>query len=108
MARCSDAIAEAAGAAPLGFRAPGYTINDALFEVLAELGMRYDSSVFPCPAYYAAKVAAISGYRLLGRRSHSIDRSPARAQRARRAVPRRHALLAPRRAHAGAADRRDA
>lgn len=74
--RCSEAISEAAGAAPVGFRAPGYTINDTLFDVLGELGVRYDSSVFPCPGYYAAKLAAISGYRLLGRRSHSVVDHP--------------------------------
>jgi peptidoglycan/xylan/chitin deacetylase (PgdA/CDA1 family) len=76
VARCSDAIASAAGAAPVGFRAPGYTINDTLFDVLSELGLRYDSSVFPCPGYYMAKATAISGYRLLGRRSHSVVDHP--------------------------------
>jgi peptidoglycan/xylan/chitin deacetylase (PgdA/CDA1 family) len=65
-------IGEAIGRAPQGFRAPGYTITDELFEVLSELGVGYDSSVWPCPAYFAAKAAAISGYRLLGRPSRSI------------------------------------
>ena len=55
-------IAAAVGERPVGFRAPGYTIDDTLFDVLEELGVGYDSSVFPCPAYYAAKTAAIGAY----------------------------------------------
>jgi hypothetical protein len=69
-------IAEVTGLAPSGFRAPGYTITDELFEVLSELGVAYDSSVWPCPAYYLAKLAAISGYQLLGRPSRSIVDHP--------------------------------
>ncbi len=43
----------------MGFRAPGYTITDEVFDVLEELGVAYDSSVFPCPACtVAAKAAA--------------------------------------------------
>jgi len=64
------------GVAPVGFRAPGYTITDQLFEVLVELGVAYDSSVFPCPAYYLAKAAAIASYRLLARPTHSIIDRP--------------------------------
>lgn len=71
-----EAIERATGTRPTGFRAPGYTITDEVFEVLAELGVAYDSSVFPCPAYYAAKTAAIAGIRLRGRRSHSIVDDP--------------------------------
>jgi peptidoglycan/xylan/chitin deacetylase (PgdA/CDA1 family) len=67
-----EAIERAVGRAPVGFRAPGYTINDTLFSVLSELGVAYDSSVFPCPLYYSLKLAAISGYRLLSRPTHSI------------------------------------
>jgi predicted deacetylase len=47
------------GVRPEGFRAPGYTMNDQLMSVLHEAGFSYDSSVFPCPAYYAAKAAAL-------------------------------------------------
>src|SRR5690606_41985806 len=53
--RGMDAIERACGVRPEGFRAPGYTITDTVFEVLEELGVAYDSSVFPCPAYYAPK-----------------------------------------------------
>ena len=35
-----------------------------MFEVLAELGVQYDSSVFPSPPYWAAKAAAIDADRL--------------------------------------------
>lgn len=57
---------------PQGFRAPGYTMTDQLAGVLREAELRYDSSVFPCPAYYAAKTASIVGKALLGRRSASV------------------------------------
>jgi len=69
-------IEEATGQKPVGFRAPGYTISDEVFEVLAELGVAYDSSVFPCPAYFAAKTAAIAAIALRGRTSRSIVDTP--------------------------------
>jgi len=71
------AIERATGAMPAGFRAPGYTITDEVFEVLHELGVSYDSSVFPCPSYWAAKAAAISLIALRGRTSRSIVDTPA-------------------------------
>ncbi|HEY4239277.1 MAG TPA: polysaccharide deacetylase family protein, partial [Kofleriaceae bacterium] len=43
-----------------GFRAPGYDVSAGMFDVLARLGYRYDSSVFPSPGYYAAKAAVLS------------------------------------------------
>jgi hypothetical protein len=70
------AIEEAVGIRPVGFRAPGYTVTDALFRLLEEVGFLYDSSVFPCPAYWAAKGSAISLIRLRGRRSHSVLDTP--------------------------------
>jgi hypothetical protein len=45
--------------------------------VLDELGVRYDSSVFPCPPYWAAKAAAIGLISLRGRTSRSIVDTPA-------------------------------
>ncbi len=74
--RGADAIEAASGERPRGFRAPGYTITDEVFDVLRELGYRYDSSVFPCPAYMAAKDAAISLYSVLGRPSRSVVDTP--------------------------------
>ncbi len=71
-----DAVERAVGTRPVGFRAPGYTVTDAVLDVLCELGVRYDSSVFPCPAYYGAKAAALGAMRLRGRRSRSILDDP--------------------------------
>jgi hypothetical protein len=48
-----------------------------VFEVLTELGVAYDSSVFPCPAYWGAKAVAISWIGLTGRTSRSIVDNPA-------------------------------
>ncbi len=64
------------GVRPRGFRAPGYTTTDALYAVLSELDLRYSSSVFPCPPYYLAKVAAIVGKGALGKRSASLIDDP--------------------------------
>jgi hypothetical protein len=72
----AGAIARATGVAPVGFRAPGYTVSDDLFDVLAELGVAYDSSVFPCPAYWMAKTLAIGLIRARGRTSRSIVDTP--------------------------------
>jgi hypothetical protein len=71
-----EAIENATGERPVGFRAPGYTITDTVFEVLTELGVAYDSSVFPCPAYYGAKTAMIGGMALIGRTSRSVVDRP--------------------------------
>jgi polysaccharide deacetylase family protein (PEP-CTERM system associated) len=49
-ARAIDAIAKATGIIPIGYRAPSWSINSSIpwaFEILAELGFKYDSSVFP-------------------------------------------------------------
>jgi len=69
-------IQQATAQAPVGFRAPGYTISDEVFEVLADLGVAYDASVFPCPVYFAAKAAKIGTIALRGRRSQSIVDTP--------------------------------
>ena len=47
--RGADAIREATGASPAGFRAPGYNVHLGLLDLLADEGYAYDSSVFPCP-----------------------------------------------------------
>lgn len=72
----TSAIYNAIGVKPTGFRAPGYTTNDALYSVLAAENYAYSSSVFPCPWYYAAKACAIGIKRLLGRRSASVVDTP--------------------------------
>jgi peptidoglycan/xylan/chitin deacetylase (PgdA/CDA1 family) len=71
-----DAIERATGRRPVGFRAPGYTVSDELLGLIEHAGFLYDSSVFPCPLYWAAKGVAISAIRLLGRRSHSVFDTP--------------------------------
>jgi hypothetical protein len=70
-------IEGATGQRPTGFRAPGYTFTDALARVLEEVGVSYDSSVFPCPPYYLAKAAAMTAIRARGRRSRSVLDTPA-------------------------------
>jgi hypothetical protein len=45
--------------------------------VLGELGVAYDSSVFPCPAYWGAKVTTISWISLRGKTSRSVVDTPA-------------------------------
>ena len=67
-----DALARATGQRPLGFRAPGYLVNDELIGVLESLGVAYDSSVFPSPAYYAAKALKLVALKLRGRTSRSV------------------------------------
>ncbi|HTN85045.1 MAG TPA: polysaccharide deacetylase family protein [Sorangium sp.] len=72
----AEAIAEAVGRRPTGFRAPGYTVSDALFDVLDTVGVGFDSSVFPCPPYYAAKALAMAVQRAQGRGSAAILDTP--------------------------------
>lgn len=60
-----ERIAEAAGHAPVGFKAPGFSYNDGLPEVLGELGYVYDSSRLPtffAPAIRAAQSALSGGH----------------------------------------------
>lgn len=72
----AQAIFDAVGERPVGFRAPGYTITDTVFEALTSLGAAYDSSVFPCPAYWAAKTMAIGAITVRGRTSRSVVDTP--------------------------------
>ena len=44
-----DAIATASGSRPRGFRSPAWMPTDALLDLLAARGYRYDASVFPTP-----------------------------------------------------------
>jgi hypothetical protein len=70
------AIARVTGRRPAGFRAPGYTVSDDLFDALEEAGVAFDASVFPCPPYYLAKAATLASMRLAGRVSRSILDTP--------------------------------
>lgn len=76
-----------------GFRAPGYELSPTLLSALSQLGFRYDSSVFPCPPYYLAKLAVLAKLRVSGRRSSSIIGSP--WQQLGPSQPYRPALAAP-------------
>ena len=70
------AIREQAGAQATGFRAPGYVVTDTLLSLLLEQGFAYDSSVFPCPSYYALKAAAYAKLAARGRESEAIIDRP--------------------------------
>jgi hypothetical protein len=70
------AIEEAVGKRPTGFRAPGYLVSDAVFDALERAEVAFDSSVFPCPAYWAAKAAVLASMAVRGKRSSSLVDDP--------------------------------
>ncbi|MET0406700.1 MAG: polysaccharide deacetylase family protein [Cystobacter sp.] len=75
--RRADAVLEAAtGARPVGFRAPGYTLNAALYAATVERGYLYGSSAFPATPYYTAKAAVMGALAVLGRPSRAVLDSP--------------------------------
>jgi peptidoglycan/xylan/chitin deacetylase (PgdA/CDA1 family) len=74
--RAHGLVGACAGAAPCGFRAPGYAISSELIEMLRARHYRYDSSAFPSLAYYGAKAAVMGAMRLVGRRSRSLLDTP--------------------------------
>lgn len=55
-----------------GFRAPGYVVTDPLLDLLRETGLSYDSSVFPCPSYYAVKAGAMAAIAAKRRESRAV------------------------------------
>jgi hypothetical protein len=71
-----EVLEGATGARVVGFRAPGYTVNDDLLGLIAETGHRYDSSVFPCAPYLLAKLSVLAWMRLRRRSSASIAGDP--------------------------------
>ncbi len=68
---CHQALV-ALGKTPRGFRSPGYDMSRDLLEVIERLGYRYDSSIFPCPPYYALKAAMMFATSLSGRYSGAV------------------------------------
>ena len=72
----ASAIEAATGQRPVGFRAPGYTVSDELLELVARSGHVYDSSVFPCLAYWSMKLGVLGLQRLAARRSEAIVGTP--------------------------------
>jgi hypothetical protein len=77
IAEAEDAIRDALGVRPVGFRTPGYNVDTRIVRILAERGYRYDSSVFPCPPYYFAKAAVMAAMALTGKQSGSSMTDPA-------------------------------
>jgi peptidoglycan/xylan/chitin deacetylase (PgdA/CDA1 family) len=73
---CDRVLREITGTAPAGFRAPGYDVSPAMMSELARRGYRYDSSVFPAPAYYAAKAVVMAGLAAAGRPSGAVMTNP--------------------------------
>jgi hypothetical protein len=61
IARAEDAIEQATGSRPIGFRGPGFSLSTGLLEVLVSRGYMYDASTFPtylgplARAYYFLK-----------------------------------------------------
>ena len=90
---CDDRLRALTGKPIAGFRAPGYDLSPLMLAELARRGYGYDSSIFPAPAYYAAKAAVMAGLRLLGRPSGAVMTEP-RALLAP-TVPYRPAMNAP-------------
>lgn len=76
IAKANDALERHTGQRPVGFRAPGYEMSDDVYAAVADCGMAYSSSVFPCPYYYAAKLAVLGGLWLRGKTSKSIVGGP--------------------------------
>lgn len=74
--RAHERIARVAGQAPVGFRAPGYDVSAAIFDVLGRLGYRYDSSLFPAPLYWAAKAAVMGALAIARRPSGAVLGDP--------------------------------
>lgn len=70
------AVSDVAGAAAVGFRAPGYDLPAAAVPVLERLGYRYDSSLFPSPPYYAAKLGVMALMRAARRPSGAVLTDP--------------------------------
>jgi hypothetical protein len=71
-----EILSEVRGAPVTGFRAPGYTMTPRVLRLVGEAGYDYDSSIFPSPPYYLAKLAVLASMALRGRESHSIVGPP--------------------------------
>src|SRR5690625_1197979 len=58
----AQAIKQAIGVMPSGFRTPGYNVDTRILQLLAERGYKYDASVLPSLPYYLIKggVSSIS------------------------------------------------
>jgi hypothetical protein len=73
----TDAILrEVTGRPTAGFRAPGYDLSATMLAELARRGYAYDSSIFPAPAYYAAKAAVMVVRAIAGTPSGAVMTDP--------------------------------
>ena len=79
--RAIDVITKAAGVIPIGYRAPSWSINSSIpwaFEILAELGFQYDSSIFPIKHdIYGEPTAPRNIFRMKLKSGRSIYEIPA-------------------------------
>lgn len=73
---CDARLRAITGAPIAGFRAPGYDLSPTMLAELAARGYRYDSSVFPAPAYWTAKLAVMAGLAAVGRPSGAVVTEP--------------------------------
>jgi hypothetical protein len=73
---CDARLRELTGRPVAGFRAPGYDLSPTMLAELARRGYVYDSSIFPAPAYYAAKAVVMAGLALAGRPSGAVMTEP--------------------------------
>ncbi len=76
LALAARAIEAAVGRAPVGFRAPGYSLSAALYQEVERAGYAYDSSTFPAAPYYLAKAGVMAALSALGRPSRAILDTP--------------------------------
>lgn len=74
--RGHDAVEDASGVPCLGFRAPGYNVDERVLAECRTRGYRYDSSVFPSYPYWVAKAGVMGALRLAGHRSRASLGSP--------------------------------
>lgn len=74
--RAHQALTQACGEAPVGFRAPGYTLSPALLQAVVARGYAYDSSTYPATPYWLAKASVMGVLKALGRPSRAILDSP--------------------------------
>lgn len=82
------ALTELLGMPPVGFRAPGYYIDDDLLAVLERLGYRYDTSVLPGPAcflmnHYLKSKSSAGANKTFGRGRYLVAPRRPRTMRAR-------------------------
>lgn len=73
---CHHLLRSLLGRPPVGFRSPGYDLSPELIEVLESFAYQYDSSLFPCPPYYLAKLMVMGKMALFRQKSGAVVGSP--------------------------------